>query len=104
MAVLGLCSALPTVQNPATLEAERAAFLQAFSEAEAAHAKAHELARARPNPMPTRWWGPLASLYAADTPGFVEVTDTADVDAARQAFNAAYQQQLALTRPAPQAV
>ncbi|KAK7086735.1 hypothetical protein SK128_009545 [Halocaridina rubra] len=101
LAVVGMCSAVPFIQDTPEVAAEKARFFQAFQAAQAAANPSQNLIpHQAPNLVPaqTRWTGPLAATVPAGVNGaVVPVGDTAEVNAARQAFFNAYKAQLAST-------
>nr|XP_053635081.1 uncharacterized protein LOC128690430 [Cherax quadricarinatus] len=116
LAVLGVCSAVPSIGDTPEVAAEKARFFQAFRAAEAsakphynAHQQAHNTGHYNPhqynhgkyNPghyHQPKWTGPVAATIPAGVDGTITpVSDTRDVSAARNAFFNAYQSQLAAT-------
>lgn len=97
LAVLGMCAAYPFIsEDTPEVAAQKVIFFRTFEASKQASAQALARALSRSD----KWYGPMASLHPASVPGFMPVTNTADVDTATNAFNAAYQRQLLLTRPA----
>ncbi|XP_066942158.1 cuticle protein CP1499-like [Macrobrachium rosenbergii] len=114
LAVVGFSSAF--IQDAPDVAAEKARFMASFQAAQQAAATAQR------NVIPThqaysnqghyqphhqgqyqpKWTGPVAATVPAGVNGAITpVGDTADVNAARQAFFSAYQNQLAATAGAP---
>lgn len=116
MALLGCAYAAPFLQYTPEVVAERARFQQLYNAAAAAAAAApdpvpsgashfhqapavshHHHAQA-PATFTTGWTGPVAATIPAGVPGSApQVSDTADVSAARDAFLAAYRAQVTAT-------
>nr|XP_053635082.1 cuticle protein CP1876-like [Cherax quadricarinatus] len=113
LAVLGVCSAVPSIGDTPEVAAEKARFFQAFRAAEAsakphynAHQQAHNTGHYNPhqynhgkyNPghyHQPKWTGPVAATIPAGVDGTITpVSDTRDVSAARNAFFNAYQSHL----------
>ncbi|KAK3887505.1 hypothetical protein Pcinc_008384 [Petrolisthes cinctipes] len=97
LAVVGACVAVPFIQDAPDVAAEKARFFEVFHAIEAA---------ALPKPgqprAPPKWYGPLASTVPASLPGSSPiVANTADVNAARDAFFNTYRAQLASVGGAP---
>ena len=92
MAVLGACSAFPTIQDAPDVAAEKARFFLAYQAA---------LPATPPKPAdPPKWYGPLASKIPAGLPGSsANVALTADLSAARNAFYNTYNAQVAAVAP-----
>ncbi|XP_064085114.1 cuticle protein CP1499-like isoform X1 [Macrobrachium nipponense] len=122
LAVVGVCSAVAFIQDTPEVAAEKARFFQAFQAAQQtatpqqhqnfiphqAHNPVHHTHHHQAQFTP-KWTGPVAATVPAGVDGTVTpVGNTADVNAARQAFFSAYQAQLSATvgaAPAfPQAV
>ncbi|XP_066941227.1 cuticle protein CP1499-like [Macrobrachium rosenbergii] len=125
LAVVGVCSAVPFIQDTPEVAAEKARFFQAFQAAQQAatpqhhsfiphqahnpvhhvthhhqaHIPVHHMAHHHHQAQFTpKWTGPVAATVPAGVDGTVTpVGDTADVSAARQAFFNAYQAQLSAT-------
>ncbi|XP_068227251.1 cuticle protein CP1499-like [Palaemon carinicauda] len=132
LAVVGVCSAVPFIQDTPEVAAEKARFFQAFQAAQQSatpqhhnfiphqahnpvhhhsthHQVHHHMAQHQPAQFTPKWTGPVAATVPAGVNGAITpVGDTADVNAARQAFFNAYQAQLSATVGAapsfPQAV
>ncbi|XP_042857814.1 cuticle protein CP1499-like [Penaeus japonicus] len=104
LAVLGVCSAVPFIQNTPEVQAERARFFQAFNAAQAA--ATHQQAIHRPSPaVQPKWYGPVAATVPAGVGGSITpVSDTQEVSAARNAFLNAYNAQVRATVGAAPAV
>ncbi|XP_066942155.1 cuticle protein CP1876-like isoform X1 [Macrobrachium rosenbergii] len=112
LAVVGVCSAVPFIQDTPEVAAEKARFFQAFQAAQQtaapqqhhnfiphqAHNTFHHMAHHHQAQFTPKWTGPVAATVPAGVDGTVTpVGDTADVSAARQAFFNAYQAQLSAT-------
>ncbi|XP_037796970.1 cuticle protein CP1499-like [Penaeus monodon] len=104
LAVVGVCSAAPFIQDAPDVQAEKARFFQAFNAAQAAATRHQALHRPSPAVQP-KWYGPVAATVPAGVDGTITpVGDTQEVAAARAAFNNAYQAQLRATVGAAPAV
>jgi hypothetical protein len=110
LALLGCAYAAPFLQFTPEVVAERARFQQLYNAAAAAAAAApdpaprhathfqYQQAPAASQVFTTGWRGPVAATVPAGVPGAVsQVSDTADVSAARDAFLQAYKAQVAAT-------
>ncbi|KAK7086734.1 hypothetical protein SK128_009544 [Halocaridina rubra] len=116
LAVVGVCSAVPFIQDTPEVAAEKARFFQAYRAAQAAATSTHQYNPqqaytttnlnhySQKNVIPqqatyqVKWTGPLAATVPAGINGAViPVGDTPEVSAARQAFVQAYQAQLSAT-------
>ncbi|XP_068227252.1 cuticle protein CP1499-like [Palaemon carinicauda] len=109
LAVVGVCSAF--IQDAPDVAAEKARFFQAFQSAQSAAVRAqqnviphqaynqgHYQPHHHSGQYQAKWTGPVAATVPAGVNGAVTpVSDTADVNAARQAFFSAYQNQLSAT-------
>ncbi|XP_071551566.1 cuticle protein CP1499-like [Panulirus ornatus] len=104
LAVLGVCSAFPFVQDAPDVAVEKANFHKVFQTIESAALAAVQAANER-NPYQPKWYGPYAADLPASVPGALpQVIDTAEVAAARQAFFNTYKQQEAAVAPPSPAV
>lgn len=108
LAVLGACAAAPFIPDDPDVAAEKARFFKTFRFIEAASQPTMPIpvipsqqAAFIPPPRPQpRWTGPLASQVPAGLPGSTAfVSETADVNAARNDFFNAYKAQVIATVP-----
>lgn len=92
MAVLGACSAFPSIPDAPDVAAEKARFFAAYEAA---------LPATPPKPAdPPKWYGPYAATVPAGLPGSSpNVALTADVAAARNEFFQTYNAQVAAVAP-----
>ncbi|XP_042857811.1 cuticle protein CP1499-like [Penaeus japonicus] len=104
LAVLGVCSAVPFIQDTPEVQAEKARFFQAFGAAQAAATPQQAVYRPSPAAQP-KWYGPVAATVPAGVDGTITpVSDTQEVSAARNAFLNAYNAQVRATVGAAPAV
>ncbi|XP_037796973.1 cuticle protein CP1499-like isoform X2 [Penaeus monodon] len=97
LAVVGVCSAVPFIQDTPEVQAEKARFFQSFRAAQAAATPQQALHRPSPAVQP-QWYGPVAATVPAGVDGTITpVGDTAEVAAARNAFLNAYNAQVRAT-------
>ncbi|KAG7177134.1 cuticle protein CP1499-like [Homarus americanus] len=118
LAVVGVCTAVPFVQDTPEVAAEKARFFQAYQAAQAAaqpqynaiphqayntghyNPSHHNLGHYNHAPAQPKWTGPVAATIPAGLPGAGnQVADTPEVAAARQAFFSTYQRQAAAAAP-----
>ncbi|XP_069999505.1 cuticle protein CP1499-like [Penaeus vannamei] len=111
LAVLGVCSAVPFIQDTPEVQAEKARFFQSFRAAQVAATPQQAIHRPPPSahrPSPAaqpQWYGPVAATVPAGVDGTITpVGDTHEVAAARTAFLNAYNAQVRATAGAAPAV
>merc|ERR1719369_1414464 len=102
LTVLGMASAFPHIPDTPEVAAAKAQFFATYRAQAAAAAAAPDIATHaqqvnHPNTFGApaqKWTGPVAATVPAGVQGINQVADTADVQAATNAFLAAYQAQL----------
>ncbi|CAL4093306.1 unnamed protein product, partial [Meganyctiphanes norvegica] len=102
LTVLGVATAFPHIPDTPEVAAAKAQFFASYQRQAAAAAAAPDIAThpqqvAHPNTFGAfaqKWTGPTATNIPAGVQGINQVPDTADVQAATNAFLAAYQAQL----------
>ncbi|XP_063597192.1 cuticle protein CP1499-like [Penaeus indicus] len=104
LAVVGVCSAFPFIRDAPDVQAEKERFFEVFNAVQTAATSHPALQRPSPaayRPSPAvqpKWYGPVAATVPAGVDGTITpVGDTQEVNAARNAFFNAYNEQIKAT-------